>query len=67
VPQPAQQVRRAFDGPAVSAILERARSPYLKNPLSEDEALNLIVDARESEPTYPMKRLLKKTHRDMGD
>ena len=33
------------------------------NPLSEDEALNLICDAREDEPTYPIKDLLKKLTR----
>jgi hypothetical protein len=48
------------DVPGVEAILERARSPYVNNPLSEEEALNLICDAREDEPTYPIKKLLKK-------
>ena len=30
------------------------------SPLSEEEALNLICDAREDEPAYPIGKLLKK-------
>ena len=46
--------------PGVAAVLERARIPYRKNLLTEDEALNLICDARSDEPTYPLEKLLKK-------
>ena len=53
--------------PAVGAILKRARTPYRKNPLTEDEALNLVCDARNDEPTYPVKKLLKKFKNDVGD
>ncbi len=65
-PQPFPQFRRLVDVPGVNAILQRARSPYVNNPLSEDEALNLICDAREDEPTYPIKKLLKKLNHDLG-
>jgi hypothetical protein len=51
--------------PDVAAVLERA--PYKKNPLSEDEALNLICDARSDEPTYPLEKLLKKYKHELGD
>jgi len=53
--------------PGVAAVLERARTPYRKNPLSEDEALNLICDARSDEPTYPLEQLLKKYKHELGD
>ena len=53
--------------PGVAAVLERARTPYRKNPLSEDEALNLICDARSDEPTYPLEKLLKKYKHELGD
>ncbi len=33
--------------------MERAGTPYKKKPLSEDEALNLVCDARGDEPAYP--------------
>jgi hypothetical protein len=46
--------------PGVAAVLERARMPYRKNPLTEDEALNLICDARSDEPSYPLEKLLKR-------
>ena len=46
--------------PGVGAVLKRARIPYEKCRLSEDEALNLICDARSDEPTYPASKLLKK-------
>ena len=53
--------------PGVGAILKRARTPYKKNPLTEDEALNLICDARSDEPTYPIKELVKKFKDELGD
>jgi hypothetical protein len=53
--------------PGVAAVLERARTPYRKNPLSEDEALNLICDARSGEPTYPLEKLLKKFKHELAD
>jgi hypothetical protein len=53
--------------PGVAAILERARIPYRKNPLTEDEALNLICDARSDEPTYPLEKLLKKFKHGLAD
>ena len=31
--------------------------------VSEDEALNLVCDARQDEPHFPIKHLLKKLHR----
>lgn len=66
IPQPFPQLRRLVDVPGVDAILQRARSPYVHDPLSEDEALSLICDAREDEPTYPIKKLLKKLNHDLG-
>ena len=52
--------------PGVDAILSRARLPYLANPLSEDDALNLICDARLTEPTFPISRLASKFSREVG-
>jgi hypothetical protein len=52
------QPRPIASVPGVAAVLKRARVPYRKNPLSEDEALNLICDARSDEPTYPLENLL---------
>lgn len=46
--------------PGAGAVLERARIPYRKRRLTEDEALNLICDARSDEPTHPLAKLLKK-------
>jgi hypothetical protein len=46
--------------PGVGAVLRRARTPYKRNPLSEDEALNLVCDARSDEPTYLIEKLFKK-------
>jgi len=57
---PFPQLCPVASGPGVAAVLERARNPYRKNPLAEDEALNLICDARSDEPTYPLEKLLKK-------
>jgi len=58
--QPFPHVRPVASVPGVAAVSERARLPYRKNPISEDEALNLICDARSGEPTYPLRKLLKK-------
>ena len=66
ISRPLPQLRRLADVPGVNAILQRARSPYVHDPLSEDEALNLICDAREDEPTYPIKKLLKKLDHELG-
>jgi hypothetical protein len=64
---PFPQLRPIASVPGVAAVLERARMPYRKNPLSEDEALNLICDARSDEPTYPLEKLLKKFKHGLGD
>jgi hypothetical protein len=56
---PFPQLRPIASAPGVAAVLERARTPYRKNPLTEDEALNLICDARSDEPTYPLARIRK--------
>ncbi len=64
---PFPQLRPIASVPGVAAVLERARVPYRKNPLSEDEALNLICDARSDEPTYPLEKLLKKFKHELGD
>jgi hypothetical protein len=53
--------------PGVNAVLKRAQTPYKRNPLSEDEALNLVCDARSHQPAYPIKKLLRKFGHDMGD
>ena len=59
-PQPLSQMRRLAEVPGVNAVLKRSRTPYDRNPLSGEEALNLICDAREDEPAYPIGKLLKK-------
>ena len=64
---PFPQFRPVASVPGVAAVLERARIPYRKNPLSEDEALNLICDARSDEPTYPLEKLLKKYKHGLAD
>ena len=64
---PFPQFRPVASVPGVAAVLERARIPYRKNPLSEDEALNLICDARSDEPTYPLEKLLKKFKHGLAD
>ena len=64
---PFPQLRPIASVPGVAAVLERARLPYRKNPLSEDEALNLVCDARSDEPTYPLEKLLKKFKYELGD
>ena len=55
------------DAPGVTAVMERARVPYKRHPLSEDEALNLICDARKNEPVQPISKLLKKYKHELGD
>ena len=62
-PQPFPQMRTLATVPGVNAVLKRARTPYERNPLNEEEALNLICDAREDEPAYPIGKLLKKKWR----
>jgi hypothetical protein len=64
---PFPQLRPIGSVPGVAAVLKRARMPYRKNPLSEDEALNLICDARSDEPTHPLEKLLKKFKHELGD
>jgi hypothetical protein len=64
---PFPQPRAIATVPGVAAVLDRARTPYRKNPLSEDEALNLICDARSDEPTYPLEKLLKKFKHGLAD
>jgi hypothetical protein len=64
---PFPQLRTIASVPGVAAVLARARVPYRKNPLSEDEALNLICDARSHEPTHPLEKLLKKFKHELGD
>ena len=64
---PFPQLRLIASVPGVAAVLDRARTPYRKNPLSEDEALNLICDARSDEPTYPLEKLLKKFKHGLAD
>jgi len=59
-PQTFPQERRLATIPGVIAVLKRARIPYKRHPLSEDEALNLICDARKDEPSFPIEKLLKK-------
>jgi hypothetical protein len=59
-PLPLPQMRRIEQVPGVEAVLDRARTPYRRNPLREDEALNLVCDAREDEPHFPLKKLLDK-------
>ena len=59
-PQPLPHMRRLAEVPGVNAVLKRARTPYDPNPLSEEEALNLICDAREDEPACPIGKLLKR-------
>jgi len=62
-PQPLPQMRTLTTVPGVSAVLKRAKTPYDRNPLNEEEALNLVCDAREDEPAYPIGKLLKKYKR----
>ena len=62
-PQPLPHMRRLAEVPGVNAVLKRARTPYDRDPLSEEEALNLICDAREDEPAYPIEKLVKKYKR----
>ncbi len=64
---PFPQLRAIAGVSGLTAVLERARTPYKKKPLSEDEALNLVCDARSDEPAYPLKRLLKKFKHELGD
>jgi len=55
------------NAPGVSAVMERARTPYKRHPLSEDEALNLICEARKHEPVRPISKLLKKYKHELDD
>jgi len=64
---PFPQPRPIASASGVAAVLERTRAPYRKNPLTEDEALNLICDARSDEHTYPLERLLKEFDPGLGD
>jgi len=64
---PFPQMRPIASVPGVNAVLKRAQTPYKRNPLSEDEALNLVCDARSHQPAYPIKKLLRKFGHDMGD
>ena len=64
---PFPQMRPIASVPGVNAVLKRAQTPYKRNPLSEDEALNLVCDARSHQPTYPIKKLFRKFGHDMGD
>ena len=64
---PFPQMTRLNDLPGVGAVIKRARRPYAKNPLSEDEALNLVCDARKNEPAFPIDNLLKKYKDELGD
>ena len=64
---PAQQLVSLPEAPGVAAVMERAKVPYQKRPLSEDEALNLICDARKQEPLHPISKLLRKYKHALGD
>ena len=64
---PFPHLTRLAEVPGVGAILKRARTPYRKNPLTEDEALNVICDARKNEPALPIERLLNKYKHELGD
>ena len=64
---PFQRLVSLPDAPGVRAVMERASVPYKKRPLSEDEALNLICDARKHEPVHPISKLLRKYKHELGD
>ncbi|HLW78163.1 MAG TPA: hypothetical protein VKU44_01065 [Terriglobia bacterium] len=64
---PFPQLTPIGEVPGVGAVLERAKLPYRKNPLTEDEALNLVCDARKNEPALPIEKLFKKFKHDLGD
>jgi hypothetical protein len=64
---PAPHLVSLPNAPGVSAVMERARIPYKRHPLSEDEALNLICDARKNEPVQPISKLLKEYKHELGD
>ena len=64
---PAPHLVSLPDAPGVSAVMNRARIPYERRPLSEDEALNLICDARKHEPARPISKLLKKYKQDLAN
>lgn len=64
---PFAKMRTIATAPGVGAVLKRARVPYRRSPLSEDEALNLVCDARTDEPTHPLEKLLKKYKHGLGD
>jgi hypothetical protein len=61
------QTRSTVGLPGGAVVLDRATIPYRKKPLTEDEALNLICDARSDEPTYLLEKLLKKFKHELGD
>ena len=64
---PFQHLVSLPEAPGVAAVMERARVPYKKRPLSEDEALNLICEARKHEPFQPISKLLRKYKHELGD
>ncbi len=64
---PLQHIVQLQNAPGISAVMDRARKPYRKRPLSEDEALNLICDARKHEPVRPISKLLKKYKNELGE
>jgi len=57
---PFPQMRPIASVPGVNAVLKRAETPYKRDPLSEDEALDLVCDARSHEPTHPIRKLFRK-------
>ena len=65
--RPFAQLTRLANVPGVTAVMERAKTPYKKRPLSEDEALNLICDSRKNEPAFPISKLLRKYKHELGD
>ncbi len=64
---PFQHIVQLQNAPGISAVMDRARKPYKRRPLREDEALNLICDARKHEPVRPISKLLKKYKHELGD
>jgi len=63
---PFDQLRPIAGAPGVAALV-RAGTPGRKTLLGEDQALNLICDARSDEPTYPLEKLLNKYKHELGD
>jgi hypothetical protein len=61
---------RKRQGMRATKKVKRPKNPKVscrKNPLTEDEALNLICDARSDESTYPLEKLLKKFKHGLAD